>query len=327
MATDFKLYFRSMQMKTALIAIPVSFIILPRLNKIELGKFSTYLIGLSFISFIYVGINYLMEIDAIHRGILQGHSIPIPFKDHIRFSIFLNFCFILSIYLGDQAIKNNHSQKKIYSCRIAPIYLALFIIFLAVKTGILILIFSILIYGIYQLYLTRNYAKSIFYFCFIGLILGLAIAFIPTANLKLSYFRWDIIQFQLNQHQYYSDSERILSIQHGYELAKKIGLWGVGEGNITNYLEPIFNGNIKLPHNQFIVTWIQNGIMGLSILISIFAIGIMQGVKNRNIYFIIYLLAMLVALCIEPMLETQLGITIFILPLLILYSITHEAKN
>ena len=110
---------------------------------------------------------------------------------------------------------------------------------------------------------------------------------------------------------------------------------GVGTGNVDYYL----GGNLKEkglnelathnynPHNQFLHTWLEIGVAGFFILISILVAGIRWGIKKKNIMAVI-LLANLTFNCLfESMLQQQSGIIFYPLLLMIIHIYVESEKK
>jgi O-antigen ligase len=182
----------------------------------------------------------------------------------------------------------------------------------------------ILCFVAYKIWIKKRYLKGGLVLIFLlGTVYFMA-DYIPTIKNKLSYFSWDIGKYKEKNYQTYSDGERIVSIMKGFEIARQNPAFGVGEGNLVLQMDSPTN---KLPHNQFIVVWAQNGIFGLMSFIAVFVISFWLAFKKQNWLAFAYTLAMVVANMLEPMLETQLGLTIFSLPLLIVHSIKLYKEN
>jgi hypothetical protein len=314
---DSELFLNSVRMKVILIGMPFCFLVWPYWTKRQLNLFSIGLLFVLAISAIYVLINYVLNHQEILDRILQGQHIPVPFKDHIRYSILLCFGLILSIHQLDRNRKNQDSLR-FYGWLFISLILFAYIQFLAVKTGMLISVIVILCFLAYKILMKRLYLKGgIAFLLLLGSVYFMA-EYIPTVKNKLAYFSWDIGKYKAAEVKNYSDGERIESIVKGFEIAKANFWLGVGEGNLKLHLT---TESKKMPHNQFIVVLAQNGIFGLLSFVAIFIGSIWVSIKKQKWMAFAYTLSMLVANMLEPMLETQLGLTIFSLPLLILHSI------
>lgn len=317
------LYLGAIRMKIMLLGIPFCFLIWSHWSSNQIKLFTKGLLLAIFLSACFVVVNYLIHRTEILEGLLRGHPIPVPFKDHIRYSILLCFSLILSLYHADKCRKNQ-IKRSFYYWFAGSILLFFYIQFLAVKTGILLSIVVVFSFISFKIWKKKVYVKGLVAFLFIFISLFLVVQYVPTVKNKLSYFSWDIGKYKEKNYKSYSDGERIVSIMKGYEIAYQNPILGVGEGNLVRYMDSDSN---KLPHNQFIVVWAQNGIFGLIGFIAIFVVSFWVSIKKHNWLAFAYTLAMFIANMLEPMFETQVGLTIFILPLLIVHSIERLDTN
>jgi len=320
------LYLSSIRMKVIFLVIPFCFLVLPRWSVLQWRWFSLALIIAVALSTICVAFNYHLHHPQILANISLGQPIPVPFKDHIRYSILLCFCFILSLFQLDTYRK----EQKMFPCILwcmAVFVLFFYIQFLAVKTGMLLSILIIVIFVGVKIAEKRQYLKGVLSLCFIALAIFLALEYLPTVKNKLSYFSWDIAQYKERNFQNYSDSERIVSMLKGIEVIEHHLFLGVGEGQLVTHISAIENAPAKLPHNQFIVVWAQNGLLGLASFLGIFILSYYYAYRAGNWLAGAYTTAMLAANMLEPMLETQLGLTLFCIPLLLLHSVELPKKS
>lgn len=322
-AEDASIFLSSMRMKIILLGIPFCFLVWSRWTERQVHLFTLVFISALVVSAIYVLFNYSINRSEILEAMLRGQPIPVPFNDHIRYALLLCFGFMLCIHQMDR-MRRLEATKNFWLWFITSLALFSYIQFLAVKTGMLVSILIVFCFIAYKILSKRLYWKGamVFVAC-LGAVYVMT-TYVPTVKNKLSYFTWDLGKYKDKDFKNYSDGERIESIVKGYEIAKDHFWLGVGEGNLILHLN---TESKKLPHNEFIVVWAQNGIFGLIAFVAIFIISLVVSFKNENWMAFAYTLSMLVANMLEPMLETQLGLTIFLLPLLIVHSIDLKEKN
>lgn len=94
-------------------------------------------------------------------------------------------------------------------------------------------------------------------------------------------------------------------------------LLGYGPKNSTRKINEYYikNGNIELKnlnsHNQYLTTLLDNGLVGLILLLSIFILSIISCFKTRSYYNVLVIFLILIAFITESMLERQKGMMIF----------------
>lgn len=322
-AKDTSLFLSSIRMKIILLGMPFCFLVWSRWKERQVHLFSLVLISALAISAIYVLFHYSMHRSEILEAMLRGHPIPVPFKDHIRYALLLCFGLMLCIHQLD-SMRRLEATKNFWLWSVIGLTLFCYIQFLAVKTGMLVSFLIVFCFIAYKVLSKRLYLKGfLVIIACLGAVYGIA-NYVPTVKNKLSYFSWDLGKYKDKDFKNYSDGERIESIIQGFEIAKD-HLWlGVGEGNLILHLN---TESKKLPHNEFIVVWAQNGIFGLASFMAIFIVSFWVSVKRVNWLAFTYTLAMFIANMLEPMLETQLGLTIFTLPLLLTHTLELKHKH
>lgn len=324
---DLEQYRQSIQLKSVLLGIPFIFLVYHRFPREYFKIFSYFLVTISLCCISYVLYNFSNNSQEYLRFLESGRSIPVPFRNHIRFSIFLNFVLILSLFNTHRIQSKKLSLRFIFWGLISTC-IFFFIQFLAVKTGIVMSFIIIISYMIHKVLKSRDYMIGITILVSTCLISILILSKIPTVKNKWAYFKYDIQQMKSKNSKNFSDGERLISIKHGLKICKE-NIWkGVGEGGVRKAMKLRFpNDTLSQPHNQFVVTLSQNGIVGLLLLGLSFISFIAFTVLWKNWMLFSYSIAMLFCLMVEPMLETQIGIILFTLPLCLLYTVRNVHKS
>jgi O-antigen ligase len=103
---------------------------------------------------------------------------------------------------------------------------------------------------------------------------------------------------------------------------------GVGEGDMKQAIVAITGEDkgedIMLPHNEFVYIAAANGLIGLLLfLFTIFASFWISWRQKEWLPFA-YTAAMCSAFMVEPMLETQIGVLVFVVPFCLLHKIENR---
>ena len=145
---------------------------------------------------------------------------------------------------------------------------------------------------------------------------------LPSLQSKINYSLWDYGKYKEGRAENYSDSERIISIMAGMEIYKQSPIIGVGAGDLKDELRAYYTKEhpklkMKLPHNQFVTVAASYGLVGLLFfLISIFSPLVYK--KNyKNLFFLAFNLFVFGSMLFESTLDTNYGITIYLVFLLI----------
>lgn len=205
--------------------------------------------------------------------------------------------------------------------------LCLYIHIIAVKTGVLVLYMFFFIWGLYHAFSRQKLLG-------IGLIVLMfssffaAYKYVPTFENKIDYFRYTWKVFGEGHYDSdYSDIGRLVSYDVAIKKIKEQPLSGTGAGDISatmyeGYTEwypkvPDERKQRLLPHNQFMVVAL---VCGIPVML-LFAIWVFYPVKwvkrNRSgfFFFAVWFL-MFIPLMVEPFLELQFGVYVYLFYLL-----------
>jgi O-antigen ligase len=317
---NLKVGFRWIQLKVPFIVFPLLFMMLHRIEKGLLHKLFYFLLILMTVTCIPVLINYLMNYESVNLLLSQGQHVPVP-SNHIRFSMLM----ALSIVSGGYLFKEAHTWKyKLERWFIGAmlVFLLFMIHLLSVRTGIALL-YGMLMFIILAGFLKRGGLLKNLSFVIL-LLVGPVLAYkaLPSLKSKINYSLWDYGKYKEGRAANYSDSERIISIQAGLNVYRSAPMIGVGVGDLKDQLKDYYlskhpNLKMKLPHNQFVTVAATYGIFGLLL----FMISILSPVFYRKNYkdtlFLAFNLFMLGSMLFESTLDTNYGITIYLVFLLI----------
>lgn len=308
------IYFQKVAMKSSLLVLPLAFLFLPSLKIYYINKLKISLLFLfyftSLISIIFFILNFKESIDLL----VYGKPIWLPFKHHIHYGVFILFLFLWVII---DIIRKVRSRIKLTKFEwLNLLYFVMYIHFISVRSAWLS--FYLIIFSIW-LYFLKNNQRKIFYIIKTSIVFSLSLILIfqiPTIKAKINYTKWSLSQSTND----YSDIKRGNSIRQGIELIKINPILGFGEGGASEALREIQNvpeiSNVVLPHNQFINSWVSQGIFGFILMIFLFLYLLHEGIKSNNYFLILFEMVLLVVFMVEPFLETQLGLALFLLPLL-----------
>lgn len=320
-------FFQKMNLKSALIAVAFSFFWIPNISIKHLEKIAQFILCIFIVSTFFVGYMYLQNHIIFSQNIMKGQALWVPIRSHIRYGLLLNFCFLLSLFFSYYYHTSKLLKSKIYAA--LAIYFLLFIHFLSVRSAILSLYVSLLCFGVFWILKTRKYIQGAFVALGLVLIFYSMVLTIPTLSKKVGYMRWDIQEFLANPAHQYSDGSRWHSIQVGLEIFKKQTLLGVGEGDmkqaISSYTGLEKGEETMLPHNEFVYIMAANGIVGLCIFFTVLCYSIWYAWSNKLWLPFAYTASMIAAFMVEPMLETQLGVLVFVLPFCLFYKIDYHS--
>ncbi len=324
--------------KLPLFVIPLAYSKMDKMTKNDFLFILNFFVFVIFFTSLVVLYKYLSHYELANISLKKGNAIWVPFN-HIRFNIMLVFAFISSVYL--------YSQKAYFVFKIFPkfkyfflfqsIFFFILIHILSVRSGLLVLYIILLVSII--LFFIKN--KS-YRFLSLGLILLIALPIISYTQIesfrnKIHYMAYDWEHVNSKQIGSNSDSRRIVSYRLGFQLLKKSFPLGLGTGSIQKEMAQLYAkdyadislSNRIMPHNQFLYTTIDYGILGLiAICFTVFFPFLTLKNKRENIFYISFWILSIIPLLFDISLEMQLGITFFALfSSLILKQIALSRQN
>jgi O-antigen ligase len=322
---DLFYFFQKMNLKSSLLAVAFSFLWLPDISLKQFEKLTIALLVIFVLSsFMVIGI-YLKDIQVFSHKIMQGQPLWVPMRSHIRYGLLLNFCFLLALYFTSFYHQINKRNSIFYG--IMAVYLFVFIHFLSVRSAILAMYIALICFGVFWVIKTRKIIKASLIMTCIVILSYTMILFVPTLSRKIGYMRWDIQEFLANPTHKYSDGSRWHSIQIGVEIFMKNKILGVGEGDMKQAIVAFTGENrgedVMLPHNEYVYIAASNGFVGLFLFLMIIFASFWISWRQKELLPFAYTASMCSAFMVEPMLETQIGILVFVVP----FCLFHKIEN
>lgn len=316
--------------KLPILLLPLAFSLLPQFTRYQLKVFTvlaTFLylgsIGYS-VSFLIADPDYYIEQYRFSKVLptLAG-------KDYIRYSLSIAMFIIWCVYVWGRLI--NKWAKWFVGVTIFLLILHLHIV--AVKTGILVFYLFILMISIYITVARKSVLGVVLLSAMVFSAIG-AYKYVPTFENKIDYFRYSIkIYKQNNADVNYSDIGRLVS--YNVALHELEGNWwtGVGVGDMPQAMHegykelyPHVPEEMHLkPHNQFLVMVLSCG-LPISLIFLLWVLYPVVWVrKSRDGFFLFVVwLLMFVPMMVEPFLEIQLGVYVYLFFLLMM---AHNIKG
>ena len=257
-----------LRVNLAFLTLPIAWALLPR---IEMKTIQIIIKGFLYcliVGLIWTFVNYALDYEAINESLERSKAIPVPHKDHIRFSLMVCLAAYMALWLGKQ------ENKKVYY--FLAICFAISLHILAVRSGLLAFYLTLLVVVLVYFFKQGKYL--------IGSMALVVLFMLPyLAYLNLESFRnkvaLTIHNIELMQEGYvgeYSDTRRLLSYKIGWEVYKTAPFLGIGIGNIQPEVFKIYEKNYPeqspiMPHNQYLSYLIGLGAIGLFIFLALSA--------------------------------------------------------
>lgn len=276
-----------------------------------------------------IGIHYATYEEEILVGLSRGQPIPVP-RSHIRFNLILAFGIVAGAWLwGQRYVWRYTWERKALAC--AVVFLFGFIHFLSVRSGLAALYATLLCGAVYVLATQRRWWLGGALLALLILAPVLALKNSPTLYTRLSYMRYDWEQYQKDGGQRYSDAERWVSLHGGLQLWREHPLVGVGIGDLREEMRrvvgaqfPQYQGDPKLPHNQFVYLLASLGLIGLLTTLVAFAIPFQERSVRHFFPFLAFQSMVLVSFLVEYTLETSIGAAFYLFYVFWLYGMARS---
>ena len=310
-----------LEVKLPFLILPLAFGFLPKfsakqLQTITIGSGICFLISACYsLSFLITDPN-----TSIVKYDIADVLPTLPKKDHVRAGLSVSLFIIWGFYVFP------YLERRIQwfiGCLMA--FLIVFIHILAVKSGLLSFYIFLVGMGIYLAF-SRKKLIVIIVVITIPVLVFLAINYIPTFSKRTNYILFSIWMYHHGDASgNFGDINRIKSYEIAIDLIKQHPLTGVGTGDMLKAMKAGFhkwNPNIPeqaiiLPHNQFLTIALGCGLPAMLLFMFWFFMPLGQVKKGRNgFYFIIMWLLAFMQLMIEPVLEVQFGVFVFLFFLL-----------
>jgi O-antigen ligase len=312
---DLGIYAKSMQLHLPLLAIPIGIFSFKYLDAKQLQYiFYTYIL-FCFGGVVWSCVKYFGNKAKFDNDYVFSHVIPTPFgQDHIRFSIAI----VMAIWFCYFCIQHTSFTVIKYATSILLLAFVAYLHILSVKTGLLAFYILCLYAIVHQIIVRRQFIMGILGLALLVLLPIIAYKTSATFYNKMHYFQYSLVEMKNTKTDLaISDKGRLFS----YNIAKNViaehPILGVGAGGVDYYLQQQFIQLLPntipiktfLPHNQLLMMLLVAGVFGGVVYLFFLWIPFAMHYRHSAL-FVGYWLILFIPQMVEPMLETQYGITI-----------------
>jgi hypothetical protein len=313
-----------LQTKLPFLLLPLAFSYQPRFSGRQLRFFTISVAVMLLISAGYTISIFLSDPVYYINEYKVSHMLPtLPKKDHIRSSMAAALIVIWCVYAWPQM--TGKKMKLIVGSCVA--LLVVYIHVLAAKTGLLSFYLFLAAWGVY-LSFGRQRLLGIAVIAAMPVVLFLAMRSLPTLRERFVYIGYTIFMYQHNERtDNLGDVARLVSYQLSGKLIAAHPMTGVGAGDMKHEMDAMYehyypqtdeHGRL-LPHNQFLVVALGCGIPAMILFIVWVFWPLTKMQRNRqSFFFFIVWFILLIQLMIEPVLEVQFGVFVYLFFLLLM---------
>ncbi len=325
-----------LEKKISLIAIPL--LASPMFNQFSFRKIHQLRIGIGLISLassvgflVFSGVKYyiLNDKDAFYFE----NFIP---YNYVYYSFYLSFTILCLIY------ELWNAKAKLFwrfaALILLPAYTIGILTIVSSKMGIISFLVGYVVLLIFHI---KNYKLVVAGFVSILLISVLLISANMTTLERFANLKEKVEILKKDKYSYDEPFTGLtlrltfwrLAVKHMAE--DEVYVFGTGTGDAQDYLNKIYAihnldaGGYKdfNPHNQWIQTFLQLGLMGVFLLIVIFILSGIRAIKNNNFILLLFLIITFCFMLSESILEVNKGIVFFSLFFTILVSTQNSNQD
>ena len=299
--------------------IPISIAAIKNITKQMILFLIGFLIFTITVSGIIVIINYFSNFEYFTQQISMGKPIPTPLN-HIRFSLMVAFTGVTSIFF---TIKNQTRFTSFdkYIFLFTSIFQFALLHILAVRSGLLSYYIALFFLFIYFSVNLKKWWLLPLVIVFISATPYLAYQNIESFKNKVDYMVYDLNELKNGNVGHNSDARRIRAVQIASELIKEKPILGYGIGSVNKtmqnyyatYMPEVSLENQKIPHNQFVFTLLELGIIGLLILVLVLLVPLSVTLWFKNPLFICLWIIIVSSCMVENTFESQLGLSFYLI--------------
>ncbi|MBK9270484.1 MAG: O-antigen ligase family protein [Saprospiraceae bacterium] len=270
---------------------------------------------------------YFSNFEEYNLSLLKGKAIPTPIS-HIRFSLMMALCALL-------LFKSFFDQSSFFHPwldRMGFLYFFYLIHALSVKSGMVALYLALLSFVAIWCFRRKLWKKGLLFLIALFLIGLLAFYISPSLQNKYYYTIWQIGEMYRGKWLFYSDLERLKSIQAGWEMIKENPVLGSGAGDRMQatretYMRIYNHQDIKLPHNQFLFSWAFYGVFNFVVLLLLMYFSLLRTNSWKTEYIPSMQIIVWSSMLYEHSLNTQVGIALFMFSYLLAHLALHPKPD
>ena len=298
--------------------IPFSIAALEKPEANFIDFFVAFLVLLINVSGLIVLINYYSNYSFYTEQIAIAKNIPTPLN-HIRYSLMVAFSGIASIYYFASNTTRISAYDRIFF-GFSSLFLFIFLHILSVRSGL------IAYYGA-AFYLMVYFSVQLKKWWLIPIVLLILLAMpyfayhnVKSFHNKVDYMMYDFEQMRNHDIGHNSDSRRLQSLQIGWALIKEKPFLGHGVGHVEHATAAYYEANFpeveaynrKVPHNQFVFSSVEMGIVGLLLLLLSLAIPIQSVGLFKDPLYLSLAIIILLSCLVENTFESQVGMSFYL---------------
>lgn len=308
-----------MQVKLPLLLLPFALALQKGVTKKHLTLVALHWVAFIFFASVWSTVQYLLQWELYNQLYHSSKVIPtLASNDHIRFSMAVIIAILLWLKLKEW--KTIQGSTMHWLLNSIMIWFVFYLHLLGAKTGLLGLYAIVVPLILYQLFATGKKTMAIAGLFFMLSLPVIAYNLLPTFKTRIGYILYDAGNWRAgNLNGSFSDGNRILTMQSGWNVFQKNWLAGVGYGDIKTETNKWYNVHAPsvplserfLPLNQWLISGSGAGIVAVFLftIVVLLPYGLRQWKKNKQA--IAFITFMNLVFLYECTIDDQFGVYLF----------------
>jgi O-antigen ligase len=300
------------EVKLSLLLFPLVFLMSSVLIENKKLIFSIFVIGNIMAVLICLGTAfYNLYFKNINTFSYSGLSVihhPAYFALYLCFSSAIILC---QFYSKEQLLYVSSKTVLVFIL----VLFSIMIYMLSSKAGIISFFITLVLLSVLALKNKSNRKIAIV----IILLAGFQLWFSLTQNIRFQTVTTSVVTAESHMQTEESNAVRVLVWETTIDILKTNYVMGVGTGDIKDvlmnkYKERNMIGALENKlnvHNQFLETWLGQGIAGITLLLLLFLLPLIVSIRNKDWLLLIFIVLMGFNFLFESMLNTQAGVVFF----------------
>ena len=315
-SANFDQWLHHVTIKLPFIIVPVSFMILPRVRGKVILRLHIFLLFVLTVSVMPILMDLALDFESVIDRISMGQPMNTP-VEHVKYSMFISYA-IVSGSIWSTVYRDQLTRETLWFVLATVIFLFVSLHLMAIRTGLIISYFSLGLLGVYYVMRIKISWRQKMIYGSLAFLLVFALFKTPMIQAKLGYMLYDWSLYKQNGGFHYSDSERLYSINVGFQLWKDHLFMGTGIGDLLASCDTLYLANgrteiLNYPHSQFIFMLAGTGIIGIIIFLLGYLYPLVRLPNKYRLLLIALYTNYTLSFLVENSLERSISVAFFIL--------------
>ncbi|MBS1587944.1 MAG: O-antigen ligase family protein [Bacteroidetes bacterium] len=310
------------QVKLPILLFPFAFAFMPKLSSKQLQWFTVATAALFLGGACYSVYPLIGHVGHYVDQYAVSHLLPTPAEDdHILFSLSVTLFIVWCVYIFPYLSKGFARWFVGITAALLSVYLHI----LAARTGLFLWYVFVLFWAVYMAVRKNKWVgigiiTALIVFC------ALAITYIPTFRMRIGYMSYMMVVYKQGEMSAdYSDMGRWISYDLAIKAIRQHPWAGVGAGDMMDtmragyarYYPGTKEEQVLLPHNQFLTVSLACGIP-VAFLFALWVFTPLTWLRRHrgSFFFFMAWLILFVQSLVDPVLEVQYGVFVYLFFLL-----------